>query len=94
MISERRFEALAGMADRPGWEMLCVDGRVHRYPLRDLERHRPDARCGCRPRRERCGGEAELVDGGRVEIVAVYLHNAFDGRDLVEAVERGEAWAS
>lgn len=46
--------------------------RVHIRPVKDLKPHPQSAECWCRPRQERHEG-AVLV-----------IHNAADGRDLVE----------
>ncbi len=79
---------MAARQHRPGWETLHLDGRVHRYPLRDLSPHRPSGSCACKPTRH-AGGEAQLEGGLWVPVKATYLHHAFDGRDLVEACESG-----
>ncbi len=88
MKESRATEAWAAAAARPGWEVLLVEGRVHRYPLHDIQQHLPSGRCECSPRRV-AGGQAQLESGLWAPVKATYLHHAFDGRDLVEMVEAG-----
>lgn len=87
-MSDRAEQALLERAARPGWETLMMGEYVHRYPLRDMEPHRPTRMCGCGPR---CvpGGNAQLESGLWAPVKATFIHRAFDGRDLVEACEAG-----
>lgn len=52
----------------------------HIYPLNDLEPHDIESggTCKCEPR-------VEFVEGD-----TVFIHNAFDGRDIIERLEAGE----
>ena len=53
------------------------DSLTHVYPVNDIEEHITDVDdviCKCKP----------------VEINGIIIHNAFDGRDIIEEIERGE----
>ncbi len=87
-MSTRATEAWEAATQRPGWEVLLVEGRVHRYPIRDIAPHKPSSRCECSPTRKP-GGQCQVESGLWIPVRATYFHHAFDGRDLVEACEAG-----
>ncbi len=60
------------------WCTLSLVAATHFFPMNDLHGHM-DEDCHCMPR-------SQVADAGRI----LWVHNAFDGRDLIEAVERGE----
>jgi hypothetical protein len=59
---------------RPPGKWVATDtGRdLHVTPIRDMKRHRYSRRCWCAPK-------LEAVEGG-----VLVLHQAMDGRELVE----------
>lgn len=61
-----------------GWDnILAGNGSIHTVPAHDLERHPLTETCPCGPRRDPV--EQRL-----------FIHNAFDGRDLIEKLEEGK----
>lgn len=64
----------------PGFLAQMAPNGLHVFPEKDLWDHF-SLSCECRPTTELKGG------------LPIYTHHRFDGADLVEAVERGEAIA-
>ncbi len=89
MGSTQHEEAIIAAANRPGWRtdevhiehpVLGVRVEFHTFPLEDLRRHRFVQPCGslgcaCKPVYE------EYEKGWTV------VHNAFDGREIIEELE-------
>jgi hypothetical protein len=63
---------------KKGWDTFKMpNGDFHVVPCLDLQEHTDDSDCACEPRRD-------------FDCPNLYIHNAFDGREIVEKLEAGE----